>query len=83
MADRARIVLDEPTRRAAKTLAARLKVSPSEAVRQAVERYAHETAGRAARRSRRRAAFDLLVRLFEGHDANAEIRQRKQEDAYG
>lgn len=83
MADRARIVLDEPTRRAAKTLAARLRISPSEAVRQAVEHYAEETKVRTARRARRRAAFARLVRLFEGHDAEAEIRERKLEDAHG
>jgi hypothetical protein len=83
MADKGRIVLDAPTRRTAKTLASRLKVSPSEAVRLAVQRYANETTSRPAHRSRRRAAFDRLVKLFEGHNADAEIRQRKLEDAHG
>ena len=82
MANKGRIVLDAPTRRTAKALASRLKVSASEAIRQAVRRYADETAVRVRRPSRRRAAFDRLVQLFAGHDADAEIRQRKLEDAH-
>jgi hypothetical protein len=82
-ASRTTLILDGTSRRAAKDLAAHLDVSPSEAIRRALVYYRDHVVGvpRVARR-RRRAALERLFVLFEGHDAEAEIRRLKEEDRY-
>jgi len=78
---RTTILLDDAARRAAKALAARLDISPSEAVRRALVHYRNQVMGvPAEERKRRTAALRKLVSLFEGHDAPAEIRRLKEED---
>jgi hypothetical protein len=80
---RTTILLDEASRRAAKTLAARLNVSPSEAVRRALVHYRDSVLGVPMETRRRRlAALDRLIDLFEGHDAAAEVQRLKQEDRF-
>ena len=83
MQTRNAVRLDEPTRLAAKTLAAKLDISPSEAVRRALVHYRDEVLGVPAdARRRRTAALDRLCVLFEGHDATEEIRQLKAQDRH-
>ena len=83
MATRTTILLDGASRRAAKTLAARLDVSPSEAIRRALVHYRHHVLGVPSEvRRRRLAALDRLTVLFRNHDAAAEIRRLKTEDRY-
>ena len=81
MQTRTTILLDEPSRKAAKVLAARLDVSPSEVIRRALVHYREHVLGTpVAVRRRRVAALARLTQLFEGHDASAEIRRLKRED---
>jgi hypothetical protein len=83
MPTRTTVVLDEPSRRAAKTLAAKLNISPSEAVRRALVHYRDEVLGVPAEARRRRtAALDRLFVLFEGHDAAEEVRHLKEQDRH-
>jgi hypothetical protein len=83
MPTRSTLLLDEPTRLAAKTLAAKLKISPSEAVRRAVVHYRDEVLGVPDEARRRRiAALDRLFVLFEGHDAAEEVRRLKEQDRH-
>jgi hypothetical protein len=83
MANRAPVRLDEPFRLAARALAARLDISPTEAVRRALDHYRDEVLGVPAEARRRRvAALDRLFTLFEGHDAAAEVRQLKEQDRH-
>lgn len=83
MHNRNTVRLDEPTRIAAKTLAAKLNISPSEAVRLALAHYRDEVLGVPAEgRRRRTAALDRLFVLFEGHDATEEIRRLKEQDRH-
>jgi hypothetical protein len=83
MLARATVRLDEPSRRVAKTLAAKLDISPSEAVRRALVHYRDEVLGVDAEARRRRvAALDRLFVLFEGHDAAGEVRQLKEQDEH-
>jgi hypothetical protein len=83
MHNRNAVRLDEPTRLAAKTLAAKLNISPSEAVRRALVHYRDEVLGVPAEdRRRRTAALNRLFILFEGHDAAAEIRRLKEQDPH-
>jgi len=83
MPTRTTILLDPASRHAAKTLAARLDVSPSEVIRRALVHYRNHVAGTPADARRRRlAALDRLVALFEGHDAKAEVRRLKEEDRH-
>lgn len=77
------MLLDEASRRTAKRLAAKLDVSPSEAIRRAIVHYGDHVLGVPAdRRRRRRAALARLEVLFAGHDADAEVARLKQEDEY-
>ena len=83
MPTRTTILLDDASRRAAKTLAAKLDVSPSEAIRRALVHYRDHVAGVPVHARRRRvAALEQLTRLFRGHDAAAEVRRIKQEDRH-
>jgi hypothetical protein len=82
MAQRTTILLDDETREAARQLAAQYRCSVSEAMRRAVidQRDAALGLPRAARRGRVRALRRLFA-LFEGHDADAEVKRLKAEDA--
>src|SRR5947208_2438784 len=76
---RTTILLDADSRRAAKALAAQLNVSPSEAIRRALVRYRDEVLGLPSdARRRRTAALERLFGLFEGHDAEAEVRRLRR-----
>jgi hypothetical protein len=81
MAHRTTILFDDETRRAAKELALRYDCSTSEAVRRAVLRQRDAVFGipEKARRDRVRT-LERLFELFEGNDAEAEIRRLKAED---
>lgn len=80
---RTTIILDEETRRAARELALRLDCSTSEAIRRAIVRYHEITTGVSDEHRRRRVqALERLYELFEGHDPEAEIHQRKGEDEF-
>jgi len=82
MAHRTTLVLDEPTRKAARELALRYDCSMSEAIRRAVLRHRDSVLGVPEKeRETRTAALYRLFELFEGHDAEAEIRRLKAEDA--
>lgn len=81
MAHRTTLLLDDETRRAARQLAERDQCSTSEAIRRAVVRQRDTVLGLPPQRRReRRRALDRLFELFEGHDADAEIRRLKAED---
>ena len=83
MAHRTTILLDEETRRATKQLAAALEVTPSEAVRRAIVAYRDQIVGLSIDARRRRSkAFERLVELSNGNDAEAEIRALKEQDEY-
>jgi hypothetical protein len=78
---RTTILLDDETRKAARDLAGRYGCSVSEAIRRAVLRQRDSTfgIGTRARRERRKLLERLFV-LFEGNDAEEEIRRLKAED---
>jgi hypothetical protein len=81
MSTRTTLLLDAESRVAAKRLAAKLDVSPSEVVRRALVHYADQVLGVAAeRRRRRRNALGKLVALFEGNDPEAEVQRLKEAD---
>jgi hypothetical protein len=83
MQTRNAVRLDEPTRLAAKRLAAKLGITPSEAVRRALVHYRDDVLGVPAEARRRRtAALDRLFVLFEGHDAAEEVRHLKEQDRH-
>lgn len=83
MVTRTTIVLDEPARRAARRLAARWGCSSSEAIRRALVAQSDVLLGASrARRAEKRRLLLQLCDLWGGMDANAEIAQRKAEDAY-
>ena len=76
-------MLDDETRAAARRLAARYGCSVSEAIRRAVLGHRDTVFGVSDEfRRQRLEALDRLFELFEGHDAEAEIRQRKSEDEF-
>jgi antitoxin component of RelBE/YafQ-DinJ toxin-antitoxin module len=81
MSDRTTIVLGPNERRAAKRLAARWGVTPSEAIRRALMRVANEDLDefRARQRRQRVAALEQLITLSEGQDLEAEL-ERIAED---
>ena len=82
MAHRTTIVLDAETRAAARELARRLDCSMSEAIRRAIVRFRDLTVGASPETRRRRTeALERLFELFEGHDAEEEMRRLKAEDA--
>ena len=81
MQTRTTILLDQPSRRAAKQLAAHLDVSPSEAIRRALAHYRNHVIGSPeADRRRRLAALDRSLVAFRGMDPAAELRRMKRED---
>jgi hypothetical protein len=83
MSTRTTILLDEPSRRAAKTLAAKLDVSPSEAIRRALVHYRDHVLGVPPDvRRRRSAALSRLAQLFAGNDPAAEVKRLKEEDRF-
>lgn len=83
MSTRTTLLLDGDSRRAAKRLAAKLDVSPSEVVRRALVHYGEHVLGVSSeRRRKRREALARLAVLFAGNDAEAEIAARKSEDEH-
>lgn len=82
MQTRTTILLDPPSRLAAKQLAARLDVTPSEVIRRALVHYRDHVVGApAASRRRRLAALERAFELFAEVDVDAEIARMKREDA--
>lgn len=83
MGRRTNIVMDEDSHAAARELARADGCSISEAIRRAVVRERDQrlrvSPERVAERSR---ALERLFELFEGHDAEAEIRRLRAEDAF-
>jgi predicted transcriptional regulator len=80
---RTTILLDDESRRAAKQLATALDVPPSEAVRRAIVAYRDQIVGVSADvRKKRVLAFTRARDLFEGNDAEAEVRSLKEQDKY-
>jgi hypothetical protein len=75
MSERTTIVLGPAERRAAKRLASRWGVTPSEAIRRALMRVAGEELAEQRERKRRQrvAALEHLIQLSEGQDVRAEI----------
>ena len=81
MASRTAQLLDDETHAAAKEIAVRYECSMSEAIRRAVlsHRDALPDAARPGPAERARL-LHRLFELFEGHDAEAEIRRLKGQD---
>jgi len=76
-------MLDDETRGAARELAVRYGCSMSEAIRRAVLGHRDTVCGVSEEFRRQRVkTLERLFELFEGHDAEAEIRQRKAEDEF-
>ncbi len=77
MSDRTTIVLGPAERRAARRLAARWGVTPSEAIRRALLRVANEEVSeyRERRRRHRVAALEQLIKMSDGQDLEAELRR--------
>jgi len=76
-------MLDEETREAARQLALQYGCSVSEAIRRAVIAHRNsEIAVTEEFRRQRVQALEKLIELFDGHDAEAEIRRIKEEDEY-
>ena len=81
MPHRTTLLLDDETRTAARELALRYDCSTSEAIRRAVLRHREAVLGiPPARRAERVRVLERLFELFEGHDADEEIRRLKEED---
>ena len=78
---RTSLLLDEDSRQAARELAQLYGCSSSEAIRLAIVRHRDALLGvpEQARRERRKV-LGRLIKLFEGHDAKAEISRLKRED---
>jgi hypothetical protein len=81
MSSRTTIVLGPTERKAAKRLAARWGVTPSEAIRRALMRVANEDLEeyRARRRRQRVAALEQLIAQSDGQDPEAELRRIAEE----
>jgi len=76
-------MLDEETREAARELAARYGCSVSEAIRRAVMAHRDSACGVSEEFRRQRVkVLERLIEMFDGHDADVEIRQRKAEDEF-
>lgn len=74
-------MMDKQTRQAARELALRYGCSTSEAIRRAVLRHHDSLFGIPAQsRTERRKVLDRLVELFEGRDAEEEVRRIKAQD---
>ncbi|MGA2260493.1 MAG: hypothetical protein ABSH28_03550 [Acidobacteriota bacterium] len=83
MSQRTTLILDPETRQAARQLALRYNCSTSEAIRRAVLRHRDLVFGVPAEsRKVRRKVLDHLFELFDGNDAEEEIRRLKAQD-YG
>lgn len=85
MRERTTIVLDPSEWRAAKHLAARWGVTPSEAIRRALMRVANEELHEPRERKRRQrvAALEQLIALSGGQDLDAELKRISEErDAF-
>ncbi len=81
MAQRTTILLDDETRLAARQLALRYGCSTSEAMRRAIVRHRDAVFGvPSTTRQQRREVLERLVGLFEGHDAEQELRALKAVD---
>ena len=82
MSYRTTLILDDETRKAARQLAALYDCSVSEAIRRAVTRHRDSVLGVPAKsRKQRQKALSRLIELFDGHDADEEVRRLKAEDA--
>jgi hypothetical protein len=81
---RTTVILDEPARLAAKTLATKLGITPSEAIRQALIAYRDQVCGGVSESEvrRRSNAFSRLTELMDGNDAESEIARLKREDDF-
>lgn len=78
---RTSLILDDESRRAARQLAARYGCSTSEAIRRAILHHRDTLFGIPAQsRQERRSNLLRLIDLFEGHDAEDEIRRLKAQD---
>ena len=83
MLTRTTIMLDDETRDLARKLARHHGCSMSEAIRRAVRGHGDSVFGVSEEfRQQRMATLERLFELFDGHDAEAEIRQRKSEDEF-
>lgn len=81
MAHRTTLLLDEETRQAARQLASRQACSASEAIRRAVVRQRDVVFGIPdAQRRARVQVLERLFDLFDGHDAEDEIRRLKAQN---
>ena len=81
MARRTTILLDEEARHAARQLAMRYRCSTSEAIRRAIVRHRDAVYGVPVESRRERCeVLQRLFHLFEGHDAELEIRRLKEQD---
>ena len=78
---RTTLMMDKETQQAARELALRYGCSTSEAIRRAVLRHRDSLFGIPAQsRTERRKVLDRLVELFEGRDAEEEVRRIKAQD---
>ena len=78
---RTSLLLDDDTRRAARQLALHYGCSVSEAIRRAVVRHRDAVFGVPAEsRKKRMETLGELFELFEGHDAEEEVRRLKTHD---
>lgn len=79
---RTTVNLDERALIAARQLSSRLQVSLSEVMRLALVNYRDQVVGVTPEfRDQRVGDLNRLFDLFEGHDAEAEVRRLKQEDS--
>jgi hypothetical protein len=81
---RTTVILDEPSRMAAKTLARTLGITPSEAIRRALVAYRDQVVGGVSEAEirRRKAAFGQLMELMDGNDPQAEIARLERENEH-
>jgi hypothetical protein len=81
MSSRTTLILDDETKKAARELALRYGCSTSEAIRRAILRHRDSVFGVPAETRRERGkVLSRLVELFDGHDAEEEIRRLKSQD---
>jgi len=76
-------MLDDEAQQAARQLAARLEVSTSQAIRQAIVGYRDIVVGVLPEtRQRRTAAFARLIELLDGRDPEKEIQAAQSPDGF-
>ncbi len=81
MSKRTTLLLDDDTLAAAQALALQYDCSTAEAVRRAVVRHREAVLGLPEdRRQERVRLLKRLFDLFEGHDAEEEVRRLKEQD---